>query len=847
MGDWHFTLFREFAATGPNGPVTRFRDINTKGVLVLLIFFPNGQRRDWLGETLWPGELEEVQRNRLRYALTMARNAVDKGIFEANSNNYLRISGYWTSDIGEWRARAAAALREANASYRVELLEALLGDKLPVLLPDIGEAWADQLRREWDGELEKVLRATVNALKEIRRYERAAHWVEVFEERFPELDPPYLDLDEPLLASDSFIGRREEYLFLRKWLRGSERSERLITITGQGGIGKTRLAYEASEGRPILRVALADCLDIAHAWEALRQALELPPSDTPESAVCQFLNEPNSPKFLLLDNLEQLDQGAVVLVETLLAHCSKVAILATSQRCLDLPVEHQITLRELTPQQGLDLFLACARRERPSFALRPEAEPVVRDICKRLEGIPLAIELAAARASLLGPTQMREQLIDALEFLKTRRPDVPERHRSVRAALDWSVGLLSDSARQTLAQLSVFRGGCGPDAAIAVCGAETLGDLEELKARSLIQVRFLEEDSARYELLSLVREYADQLFQEEERSHVQHKHRDYFVEKAFPQIQVLVEAGKWTEARKHHETDLANVAIVVERVVAGSELAPAVNTWACLAALFFETGYWRLLDDLSEFLLSQYSKNTDTEEYSKILSLMGGLARRRGLEPQATSYWERRLELERQIRGRHLLDTLIDLLSQALDVEDTKRAQEYLQELKSIDSDEPSVLFHQELAEIRLQFLQGNKESALAESRALVEKMNYLDGISIRTKLFTYALLGKCCRISGELDDASRFLVRGLKFAWNNQQKYAIAWVIGEMRDVFTESGDSKSAIDCAFVASELHAELNSRLRAESHEKFCNLVSQSQDYYASQLTDWQSVTAPYLV
>jgi len=363
-----------------------------------------------------------------------------------------------------------------------------------------------------------------------------------------------------------FFGRENEILQACDWLRSGQ--SRLLTLTGPGGTGKTRMALEVASRlaeeweNAVWFVPLADFTEAARVPDVLAKTLNvrLSPDTDPLQQIADTL--PAAPLLLILDNFEQLPEEAVGIVQELLTRVPSLRCLVTSRVPLFLQGEQVLPLAplpppteddvETTPEHllrfaSVQMFVDRARLVRPDFQITEANAGLVAALCRKVEGIPLAVELTAAWTQALTPGQMLERLNRRFDLLTSRRKDLPLRHRTLRATLEWSYRLLSPELQILFERLSLFHGGWTLEAAEAICGmqgeesdASPLSSSLLLTGSSPLELLTLlcehslvvteeQPEGMRYRQLETLREYGLEQMTPEVRHRQAVRHRDYFL------------------------------------------------------------------------------------------------------------------------------------------------------------------------------------------------------------------------------------------------------------------------------------------------------------------------------
>jgi predicted ATPase/DNA-binding SARP family transcriptional activator len=353
------------------------------------------------------------------------------------------------------------------------------------------------------------------------------------ESEFPPLDALESRPTNLPVQPTALVGRRKELAEVRDRLLRED--VRVLTLTGAGGTGKTRLALQVAadvlEQFPagVFFVGLAPLADPDDVLPAIGQTLGLRESggQTIADKLQEYLAERKL--LLLIDNFEHVVAAAPA-ASGLLSAAPAAKIMATSREPLHVDAERVYPVPALPGDDAVALFAERAEAARPEFELTESNASTVAEICRRLDGLPLAIELAAARVVLFPPAALLARLDERLALLTTGPRDRPERHRTLRAAIDWSYALLGEPRKALFAQLAVFAGGWTLEAAEAVCDDDVVDGLASLLDKSLVRLEGTDEEP-RFAMLETIREYARvRLTQRGEADDLQRRHAEWIAE-----------------------------------------------------------------------------------------------------------------------------------------------------------------------------------------------------------------------------------------------------------------------------------------------------------------------------
>jgi len=620
-------------------------------------------------------------------------------------------------------------------------------------------------------------------------------------------EPAGVNLPVP---ATSLVGRRLEVAAVIGLLRGE--NVRLLTLTGPGGTGKTRLALAvAAELGPALAdgacfVDLAALDDPSLLAATIAHALDIAEGSSAEDALSSHLRDRRL--LLVLDNVEQLVPD-VGLIGRLVAAAPRLLVLATSRTALRLSAEHEYpvpplavpsgaSFEEIAASDAVRLFVARARAVDPAFALDDASAGAVAHICERLDGLPLAIELAAARSKLFTPAELSARLDRRLDVLTGGPHDVPERQRTLRAALAWSYDLLDDDERRLFSRLGVFPGSWTLDAAQKVCGngRDLTDGIGRLVDSSLVR-RLERPGEARFAMLETLSEYArEQLAASGDADAVAQRHAEYVLHALVAARSDIVAADTQTFARLEDGFDNIRAAIAwfaasgnveaevaileaaqnflnvrgrlsearawLEAAVARSGDAPprtgAVARIHC-AAFAYRQGDYARSKELAEEALVVFRELGDVGEIGRSVGTLGNVAVSEGDLDRATELYEESAALSRadgnDSRLAVLLANLGAIAGQRGDQEGSAR---YASEAVALqraagELDTLSVSLHN-LG--RAQLALGDVDAArssLTESLALAREVGYPEVIA-----YDLSGLAELAVTDGHLEQAAELL-----------------------------------------------------------------------------------------
>ena len=695
-------------------------------------------------------------------------------------------------------------------------------------------------------------------------------------------DSSSTNLPRPL---NRLIGREQELLEIKRLLLTTQ----LLTLTGAGGCGKTRLALQlgaevsstSAFAHGVYWVELADLTDAELLPQQIATTLGI--VEQAGRPLTETLTDFLKPKelLLMLDNCEHLVTTCAHLVELLLSACPGLRILATSREALNIPGElvwlvpslplPQMSslppLEELAQYGAIQLFIERATAVLPSFALTAENASAVLQICRHLDGIPLATELAAARVKVLSIEQIAARLDDAYRLLTGGRRTALPRHQTLRATMDWSYSLLSEQERILFRRLPVFAGGCTLEAAEAICTGDGIAEDEildliaRLVDKSLVVVEE-REGERRYRLLETIRQYSqERLWEAGEVARLQERHWTWYtglVERAGLEVLGPQQVAWFNRFEREHDNLRAALRSLLER---GEAAIAARIGGGTFWHFWLYRGYLTEGRTILERILAQLSERTTARAWvllnaglsarfqgdstratilleeglalSRTLSepqliayflySLGELRYSRGDYEQATTLYEECLPLLRELHDKVVLPLALSRWSETLlaqgEYERSKAlCEEGLALARELGSPDKIAGSLTDLATALLE--QGNDEQVRTlceESLAIWQQLGHKAGCA-----HTLSILGRLALQQGDVERAARCYRESLTLRQETGEKEGVAAALDGLARVAAVQGNHRGAVQLFGAAEALRKTMGTPLpptERVSHER----------------------------
>jgi predicted ATPase/class 3 adenylate cyclase len=646
-----------------------------------------------------------------------------------------------------------------------------------------------------------------------------------------------------------FVGRQADCDAVIRLFR--ERKARLVTITGIGGIGKTRLgkqvAAQSLEDYPdgVWLVELDALRDRDEIVPAISNALRMENAHTITET--SFYTALASKRLLLLlDCFELLKEYADV-IDRLLKNTVGVCCLVTSRKLLGIDREFEYSLGPMAtakqgsgrhPCESVVLFAEAASHVQSDFAVSNTNRAEVQEICTLVEGIPLSIVLAAAWLRHLSLTDLLAEVRrDRLSVL-TRETVNPldTRHADVRRVIEGSFCLLPVESQHLLHRLGLFVSGFDLEDAQYVCGAASkiamAQRLTRLRESSMVQ-KSGQGERTRYRLLDTVREYlaiAERNASLEEDLHdCRCRHAERYLQRA-REIDALMKKGRWTEGTAVLWTEIGNFRAAIDFSVAGNNHASLVDYSDALGRIYIGAGVWSDFDRLAAAAEDALRYIDRPQSLTLLLGRSGALARRRGQEELGRQLWERRFaECERQGHIWGCADSLFDLAGQAHETNDSERAQQLL--LRSIHIAQQhqmlDLLATAYALQAKIAVAQGNL--SLANERAVAAEALLRQDIDKDDAIYVNLSLGKTYLAMNDYARAEAVLHQTIRDALEADHLFEIGCALSEVGNLYERQQQWCHAARAYLVAQRVHTELGSSQK----DKAVHAVAEFQLQYDS--------------
>lgn len=616
----------------------------------------------------------------------------------------------------------------------------------------------------------------------------------------------------------SLIGREREVAEAVQFL--NQPDVRLLTLTGAGGAGKTRLAIAvATTIAPkftagVQFVGLASITNPDLVAAALAKSLNI--QQIAKRSLPQLLNEylrDSGPFLFVLDNFEQV-MPAATLVAEILAAFPKLKVLVTSRACLRIYGEQEFPVAPLEQSSAVQLFVQRATAVRPNFVTTPENSGAIQEICTRLDGLPLAIELAAARTKLLSPKAILDRLESRLQLLTGGALDLPERQQTLRNTIDWSHGLLNETEQKLFRRFAVFVGGGTLEAAEAVCntsldlGIDLFEGLSSLVDKNLIQRMDVFDSEARFSMLETIREYAlERLAASGEEAATRRAHAAYclvLAEEGNPELD-SVERAAWL-ARCDLEVD--NFRSALDWLLSTNDLEWSLRV--CTALFRF----WEMREHLTEGrarleAIVNLTGNGYARERAKLNVFLGALATALGDFPAAKACIEISLSLYEELNDDWGIAASLNAAGiSARDRGDYDAAQRDFERSLACWralSDQVAIArcLHNLANAAKVRGDYARAQTALGEAAEIFERMHDRSGAA-----WSINQQGDIVREQGQVDAAGSHYERALKIFRDASDRWGSARSLADLGYVYCEQGRYEKAHVAYRESLQIFAEL---------------------------------------
>ena len=627
-----------------------------------------------------------------------------------------------------------------------------------------------------------------------------------------------IDLPTP---RTSLIGREGEVADAAEFLLRP--NVRLVSLTGAGGAGKTRLAIAvaaaiASEFTGGVQfVGLASITHPDLVATALAKALDIQQvaNRTVPQLISDYLQD-SGPFLFVLDNFEQVLPAATVVAE-ILAACPTLKVLVTSRECLRIYGEQEFPVAPLEQDSAVQLFVQRATAVRPNFAMTAENSAAIREICSRLDGLPLAIELAAARTKVLSPSAILDRLQSRLQLLTGGALDLPERQQTLRNTIDWSHDLLNEAEQKLFRRLSVFIGGSTLEAAEAICntgsdlGVGLFDGLSSLLDKNLVQRVDRSDSEARFTMLETIREYAlEWLSASGEEAATRRAHAAYclvLAEEGNPEL-IPAERAVWLS---RCDLEIDNFRSALDWLFANQDVDWGLRL--CMALFRF----WDMREHLIEGrarleTILRLASSGHSKERAKVCIFLGALSTTQGDFPAGERFLEQSLSLYEQLNDRWGIAASLNALGvSARDRGDYPGAQSNFERSLACWRTLPDQLatarcLHNlaNVAEVRGDF--SRAQMALREATDIFQEVGDPSGAA-----WSINQQGDIAREQGDLEMARDFYERALKAFRAAGDRWGSARSLADLGHVYCEQREYEAAHAAYREALEVFSELGHR------------------------------------